>query len=492
MSIKDFLNFRKWLFCGLLNPAKDSWLYKVADCQRYEEEEYVTVNVCSKNPQYLYNEKWCESAVEATFPKGQEPTAVCIACKPLDVQVTVCKVTGMKARTSCRMTETKIFPQPEAPTKFCNVHKLPTRNFIKDFDHDGLGLFLDFLDHAWNPDDQPQTEQRIMNYLGKIAHYGVNRVSFFSYLHTNRAEHKHLNWKIPWTKSGNKFDFTKPSERYAHLRDRFLEMLSIAKLKPQPILEMDRYTTWGYENNVNGITDFWTDPKARAIQIAYAVSWYNAMRKYWENKDIYIVPVNEPAHGGNDAKGHLIANYHKEIWLSLETYGFLLKNFMVDISLSEFSRAQLVYHGVNNKCPKCDRPWDNIEEYDRLCIGINHSVSITADLEEGHKSFSGFLGSGNNTIKWTEDGSSNPLCNGFVMGGDYGWRLGSAAQVKEMLVYTWGTCKTANRRRVFIWGIYPMEQFHIRDWGLQSEYSIERVDWSRFEAVVEADKQING
>jgi hypothetical protein len=543
MNIKDFLNFRKWLFCGLLNPQKDSWLYKQADCQRYEEPEEpeIEVEICTETLKKAT--EWCRSAGTAElrkFKESEAPTDFCELHKDPDplIDVWVCLATRKKPLKSCRVTGYVQMRKSEAPINFCKIHKLPKKIKNPYFDHDGLGLFLDFMEHAWNPKKQAETEQRIMNYLGFIGGEGVNVAAFFSYLHTNKNAHKHLNWKIPFmavdTPDGKKADLSKVNQRYYELIDRFAELLSIAKIKPQIIAEMARYTFWIYENNVNGVPNFWHE-KARPFQQKHIHRLIEIFLRYFEIEDIEIVPINEASHGGSDESGHLIANYHKAIWLFCETLGLPLKNFWADTSESEFARSQLVFHGWNNgclnceykwtdkiedlktascpncghagfdpaeskfwiersyDCPKCHSYlWDNIERYGRDCAAIGHGVSISEDLERGHKSFLAWLGSGNWRVKWTEDGSNNPNCEGYVMGHGYPWRLGSAEQIKEMLIYVWTECKNAKGKKVFIWGIYPMEQILIHEWGLQSYYSVSTVNKDRFAAVREAYQAVFG
>jgi len=541
MNFKDFLNFRKWFFCGLLDPAKGSWLYKRADCKRYEESE-IEVEICTETHPRKKATEWCKLAGTAKmekFKKGEVPTEFCEFHKDPDpiVKVWACLATKKKPLKSCRMTGYVDFKTSEVPTEFCKIHKLPPKRTIPYFHHDGLGLFLDFLDHAWNPEDQAHTEQRIMNYLGFIGGEGVDVAAIFSYLMTNTKAHQHLNGKIPYlivqTLGGKKADLKKENPRYYELFDRFCYLASLAKIKLQVIAEMNRYTFWVYENNINGVPNFWHE-KAAEYQNRHVQRMIAIMLKYWTIDEIEIVPINEPNHRGSDEKGHIIAEYCKRIWLVCQSLGMKLRQFFADISASEFARAQLVFHGWTNSClkcgnvwrrkvvdlenaicpkcgqigydpvdkkywiergydcPKCRRLWDNIESYKRDCIGINHGISILADLEEGHISFKAFLRSGNTGIKWTEDASSNEACEGYVMGHGYPWRLGSAVQLKKMLIYVWTGCKENSREKIFIFGIYPMEQFIIHDWGIQSYYSITTVNHDRFVAVREAYEAVHG
>jgi hypothetical protein len=510
---KTIFNFRKWLFCGLINPSKNNWLYKLADCKRYDKEE-------KEEPQ----------PEPKPDPEPEpEPT----------VKFTRCMISKHKPRESCRILETVRIKKSEIPKGLCEVHRLPKRVRIPFFHHDGLGILLDFIAHGWRKKDQAETEQRLMDYFGFIAGEGVDIVAAFSYLHTNKLAHKHLNWKIPFlrvsTPEGSKTDLSKENPRYYELFDRFCELLSIAKLRLQIIAEMDRYTTWIYENNINGVPGAW-HPKARPFQQAHLARMLKIMMKYWDLDDIFVVAINEPAHGGSDEKGHIVAEYHKDIWLFCKSLGLKLKNFWADISLSEFSRSQLVFHGWLNHClycghrweakiedlkvahcpqcdhigwtlnpdtgvekywidrsydcPKCHRLWDNIEEYGRDCVPIKHGFSIKKDVvdtrDEHLNLVAVIIGSANDVFKITEDGSVNPECEGFVLGHGYPWRLGTAAQNKEMMLYVWTECKKAKRKKVFIWGIYPMETFIVQSWGLEEYYSVDSVDKERFAAVREA------
>lgn len=548
MFLKTFLNFRKWFFCGILNPAKGSWLYKRADCQRYEkpEEPEIPVEICTETRKRAT--EWCRlagTAKEEMFKESEAPKEFCDQHEDPDpvVDVWVCLVTKKKPRASCRMTGYVEMKKSEAPKEFCKVHKLPKRWRNPYFHHDGLGLFLDFLENAYPKNKQAETEQRIMNYLAFLSGEGVDIAAFFTNLHTNTKFHKHLNWKTPFIKvetpTGNKADHSKENPRYYELVDRFAEMLSIAKIKPQMIAEMDRYTTWAYEkeNNVNGVPNFWHE-KARPYQKKHVRKLIEIFLKYFKIEDIHVIAVNEAAHGGQDKMGHTIANYHKAIWEFCRDLGLPLTNFWADISESEFTRSQLTWHGWNNECLKCgqrwterieDLPsarcpnpecrqigydkenkkfminrsydcpkchtylWDNIESYGRDCCAIGHGVSIFGDLERGHFSFEHWLGSGNPRTKRTEDASNNPDCRGHVMGHGFPWRLGDREQIKEMLIYAWTKAKNSRVKKSFIWGIYPMEQFiFLEGGGVKSFYSVSRIDKDRFTAVGEAYRAVFG
>lgn len=546
----NILNFRKWFFCKLLKPAKNSWLYLKADCKRYDEEEpTVGLRICTVSGD-IANE-YCEMAGTVEFKEfkaSEAPKNFCTVHKKEDeqdpvVKFTRCRISKHRPRESCRMLETVKIKKSEIPAGRCEDHKLPKRRRIRFFHHDGLGILLDFLAHAWKKKDQAETEQRLMDYFGFIAGEGIDIVAAFSYLHTNKLAHKHLNWKIPFlcvkTQDGKKADLAKENPRYYELFDRFCELLSIAKLRLQIIAEMDRYTTWIYQNNVNGVPGFW-HARARPFQEAHLNRMLKIMLKYWDLDDIFIVAVNEAAHAGSDEQGHIIADYHKDIWLFCKSLGLKLKNFWADISLSEFARAELVFHGWYNSClscghhwtgkindlktsscpncghpgwtqdpvtqvekywidrsydcPKCRRLWDNIEEYGRDCVPIKHGFSILKDVlctyDEHINIVKAVLGSANDIFKITEDGSSNPECEGFVIGHGYPWRLGSAAQNKEMMIYVWTECKDASRKKIFIWGIYPMETFLVQSWGLEEYYSVKSVNKERFAAVCEAYEEV--
>jgi len=362
-----------------------------------------------------------------------------------------------------------IYPEPPPPPP-----PPPPTDQIKFYHFDGLGIFLDVLAHG--EDALP----RIDAVIAKAASYGVSAISYFSYLHTGRNEHKHLNWKTPWLREGDKFqlDVSFDDSWYYDLHRKFLAILKKYNIKPIPQGEMWRYTKVPYEINVNGVNGF-LDAKALQYQ------------------KLGYKPVNEAAHAGSDRLGHLIANWHRSIWLAIKDR-VKFKDLIIDVSHSEFASAELVYHGTGPRrtatppykpkdyrqnCNKCGKPWGNKKEDDRIITFEQHRCSIFDDLHKdvktGEDRLNEFLRSASRHIKFSEDGSQNPKATIIPFPGEH-WRLGDADQIYEMVKHGSSECK--RKGKDFYWGIFPMESLLNHSWGKEEYYDVDTINWDRFEA----------
>ncbi|MBW1975268.1 MAG: hypothetical protein JRI45_06820 [Deltaproteobacteria bacterium] len=352
--------------------------------------------------------------------------------------------------------------------------------------------YTNFAPNIYKKSKEDAVFNRIEKVIARAASYGTSAISFFCWLHTNKKEHKHLNYRTPLTWKGllsKSLDMEIPCYRYWELYRRFLALCKKHGMATIPQAFMSKYTFYPFEgHNKQDIKDFWA-PNAKKYQ-----KWL-IWRFLIEQKRLGLEPhikfINEPTHKGRDDLGHIIAKWHKDMWLHAKAMtGLKLENLVIDISHSEFAKAELVYHGRNNACVKCGRPWSNVKEYDRLALCEQHGCSTKDSLYEGEKDIDTFIGSANWRAKFSEDGSKQGKI--APLGRDYPWRLGNAKEVKEMLLFAWGKCKNARKKKHFYFGLFPMETLKKRSWGLEEFYDIDGIDWSRFQAVHDAYIEIYG
>jgi hypothetical protein len=351
-----------------------------------------------------------------------------------------------------------------------------------------LGIFLDVLAHAWKEKDEDETFARIEAVLAKAASYGVSACSYFSFLHTGKREHKHLNFKTPWEiNSDNLFMFHKNNDRFWHLSRRFKELLKKYEIKDAGQGFMWNYTFIPFEININNITSFF-DPLALSVQKIYCRKFVKDSLQIFSAPQ-YFKPLNEARHGGSDEKGHWIADWHRDIFHAVETW-ISLEHYICDASLSEYAFCQLIEHSPDHRnCAKCGKPWDNPAGYDRRLIQERHGVSIIDDLEDMEKyvSLAGFLRSAWHYWKLSEDGSNR---GNIVPIPGMSWRLGDADQIYKMLVEAWSRCRDHKRKKETIFGLFPMETFIKHDWGIEEWYDVDSINQDRFEAVQKAHKEV--
>ena len=396
----------------------------------------------------------------------------------------------------------KSFDPPPPPEPILKPIYLDLKPQIKLMDADFLGIFLDFLNSAWEFKDQAEAEKRIVDVLIEIRRHRFYRLSFFMWVCDGKGEHAHLNWKTPyvWEKplvGKRKFYLDEWEGRYWELFERFIWLMRLVRdknnrhswLHPAPQVNMDRYDYYPFEHNHNGVKRFWTK-EALPFQMALAIKALEIVKKvYGKNYQPYWKPINEPIHGGDHDKGHIIAEWHRDMWFAVKELSDL-RHLIIDKSHSEYALAQLVRHSGDGNCHHCGKPWDNKKEYDRLLIPEEHGVSILENLKE--RNFPAFLGSAWWRSKWSEDCGGGPNAKGPVFIGDPQYRVGNAVQVKEMLLNAWSRCKRHSRRKEFIWGCFPMGGGFKKVNGRVIEYyHKDLIVWSRPKAAIEAYEEVH-
>jgi len=405
---------------------------------------------------------------------------------------------------------------------YINKPDVPSYEIIKGFGWGGLGIFNDVRDHAWDPRDEEKVFERIEAVLEKFFSYGGGDVTFFADLSTGRKEHEHLNFKSPWEwdlKNRPIIDFNTPCDRYWHLYKRFLGIIAKYGRRACPIGEMARYTEWPYQkgNNKQGYENFQDGLRTHKWK-----AWRLVVEQIRLGMDPLYLPINEYNHDGQCAKAHWIAWWHKQIWDHLVSKGLMtdLRDFHIDISLSDFCRSDLVYHGNGMECRDCGRKWTppptdrcpityvngvkvgcgsenvwqrgycvkcrthkwvNDPKFGRKALPIHHDVNIKDDLERGHISLKGFKGSANERFNGGGDGGSNPKSKIVPVPG-LKWRIGDPQQTHEMVEFATRECLSVGKE--FSWDIYPIEVVELMPDDQQiALYSVDRINWDRFDAA---------
>lgn len=206
------INIRRWL-CSL--TSKGRWLYKICDCQRYEQTEpdipaLIDVLVCDSTG-LLVND-YCPIKTLRTYIKGQEPNTVCTAhTKPIDgggeeeTRIKVCRDTGARAIRGC--PNIKDVPATEAPQHYCRRHARRTK---------GLPLFV----LCWF--DLPNkvhrfTDEQLDAWARRVGEAGVDLVRMAYYDDGGDCV-------FPFKKKGDLWNLADPDTRW----DDGLERIAIA------------------------------------------------------------------------------------------------------------------------------------------------------------------------------------------------------------------------------------------------------------------------
>jgi len=373
---------------------------------------------------------------------------------------------------------------------------------IEHLHADFLGIYLWFLAKSWNPITRWYWKNRLRETVRRARDKQASFICGFLWLCDNKPEHHHLNNKTPWKfkkKPHKVFDLMKPNKKFWKIYRIFHKVLMSEDMEFWVSVEMDRYCYYPFEHNVNGVKGFWT-PKALKHHLNLMKKTCQVTRSIrGEDYQPPIKPINEPAHWGDHELFHTIGRWHVEMWeKALKQYTKLTRIILdgshCEAALGEFDKRQ--------KCHICGR-WQGNDVYldadgFRQVIPEYHGVSIIQNLTtpDGHGlTKMRFLTSAWKKVKFSEDGGAEGLCDiakGVHIPGTNSCE-GDADQIKEMLLYLWGESKKAGK--VAIWGLFPMEAFKDDDgeWDLWYEnYKVNRIDWKRINAAINANKTIYG
>lgn len=368
---------------------------------------------------------------------------------------------------------------------------------------DFLGIFLWFLAKAWNPLTRLYWIHQLRKTVRRSRDKQASFICGFLWLCDNKPEHHHLNNKTPWKfekKPHKVFDFTKPNKKFWDIYRLFLKALKSEDMEFWPSVEMDRYCYYPFRHNSNGVRGFWSNG-ALKHHLNLMKKVCQVMRSvYGEDYQPPIKMINEPIHGGDHNKFHVIGRWHVEMWeKALKNYT-KLPRIILDVSHCEAAAGEF---DKRRKCHVCGK-WQGNDDYldadgFRQVIPGYHGVSIIENLktEDGHGfTKMRFLTSAWKKVKFSEDGGAGGLCDiarGYRIPGT-NFCEGDAKQVKEMLIYLWGESK--KHGKVAIWGLFPMEAFmdDDRNWTnpIKENYKLGRIGWGRQNKALQAHKTVYG
>ncbi len=381
------------------------------------------------------------------------------------------------------------------PSTWCSFHKAPDPPYpyppiIEDIHAGFLGFNLWFYANAWNPEDEAAIIAQAKLTFHEIRARGIGVVDWFLWLSDGDPEHAHLNTKTPYLVVGNSFDLSKWTPRFWELFRIFIQLHEDFGLDPEPNIFMDRYCYGPFENNINGVNDFWS-VEAYIYQKALSEKACQIMKDvFGDDYDPTIKPLNEGAHYGNIDQFHVLGQWHRDLWNDVFSKYTTIERMVFDVSMSE---GVQIYE---NEILLCGKPYIPGEkhgnpEHDRADITLSilaetHSVATKANLIGNEKLE--YLGSKWRRYKFHGDGSDSGT--GFhVPGTDF--KQGTPAETYDMGFYLWTKAKAANKQAVY--SIFPMESFRDDNgnWNLWFEnYKVNNIDWSRIDSLVQAHKDV--
>ncbi len=378
---------------------------------------------------------------------------------------------------------------PDIPSTWCDFHvKPPDPPFvypkaIEDIHAGFLGIFL------WYSYTQDIEELEKTLHETRIRQVGF--MDFFLFVSDGDPEHAHLNNRGPYLSlGGGQFDLSKWNTEFFTLFESFLVECKEHEITPEPNLFMDRYDYGPFENNINGVNDFWAD-EAYQFQVAFAVRVCQVFDKvFGVDYDEWIKPLNEGAHNGNIDKFHKLGQWHRDLWNDVFSNYTTIGHMVFDVSMSE---GVQIYENEILLCGKPYHPGEthgnpqhNRNDVTRSVLAETHNVATKADLIGSEKL--NFLSSKWRRYKLHGDGSNSGT--GFHIPGT-GFRQGTPTETYDMGFYLWTKAKEKGRQAVY--SIFPMESFRddSGNWNLWFEnYKSTNIDWRRIDSLVQAHKDV--
>ena len=401
------------------------------------------------------------------------------------ISVWVCEDSQILSRIDCRKGILTEFIKGTEPTDICEIDHNPTPpivypEIIPDIHAGFLGIHLWYL--------YKNDTEELARTLHEVRIRGIGTIDFFLWLSDGYSEHAHLNQQGPYLYIGNgQFDLSKWNEEFFTKLETFASECAKIGLRVAPHLFMDRYCYGPFENNINGVSRFWTD-EAFPFQKAFSDKVCHILDKY--SDDYWIKPINEAAHYGSTDQFHVIGQWHRRMWDEVFQHHIRIDRLIVDVSMSEGAQIYL------NEPLLCGKPYVQGEVhgdplFDRgdatdSILAETHSIGTIDDFLPPSEALN-FLFSKWRRYKLHGDGSST---GSFDLAGT-GFRMGNAQEVYDMLIFLWTKSKSAGKQAIF--AIFPMESFHADNgsWNLWFEnYSRENIMWDRLDACARAWKEI--
>ena len=387
---------------------------------------------------------------------------------------------------------------PLIPTEWCDFHKAPDPPYIypekiEDIHAGFLGIYLWYLNKGWTPSDEPPATEDLAATLHEIRDRQIGTIDFFLWVSDGQTEHTHLNQKTPFLPLPNGgFDLANWQPRYFELFEIFVIECKAHDIRPAPHLFMDRYNYGPFENNINGVTRFWTD-EAFYFQKQFAEKICQILEKYFS--DYWIKPINEAAHYGDAELFHRIGAWHRDLWGQVLNRYIPIRHLILDSSMSE---GVFMYLIDVTACPKpradgsCDAGHGN-PDYDRAdpynsVLPESHTIttyhSLVREAEPGVNAMIGIENSKWTRLKFHGDGGDD----GNFQLGNTSFRQGDAAETYEMAFYLWTRAKHKSKQAIY--SVFPMEAFDMTGTGWMENYTASHIFWDRLDALVRAWKDV--
>jgi len=546
------INFRKF-FCRRLF-RRGSFLYRLADCVRYERPVLICLDSGLLASQYCPNREWRE------FIAGTEPKETCRA--HLTISLRVCKDSFLLPTDRCPSTIEKEFKRWEAPEERCPIHKekkwsgsvcrlsdqRPSRYCFqlskKEMENQPrrcgiahhsapvggyerknplhhaqfLGSWNWFRVEAWDPRNETAAIDEAIKLIREMRIYRFSLHDGFFWLSDGRPEHRHLNWRTPWRVKDRVFDLEEWEPRFWELFKIWLEIHRMFDLDYAPQLFMAfGYNRYPFENNRQGIRarKIW-DERIREYQLALARRTMETYREvYGDDYRPFVKICNEPAHHGDADLFHRIMYFHQDVFERALAASTDISHLIIDISGCEGSIGELKEWEPRERCPKrgsplCREGGHGKDQYDRLAVGEVHGYSTKMDWirpriwnarrGEWVDNIDPYFGSANRARRFTEDAGGR---NGDGLGAVFPppetgkrprYRFANAAQRYEAAQFIWRRQKERGRReKRIILGSFPVETLRWVDGLYRADYRRDAwIDWSRFAAVNRAYDEVFG
>ena len=337
---------------------------------------------------------------------------------------------------------------------------------------DYLGMFLWFIFLWWFPLTRPFAIKWTRLTLRKTRSLGYSEISYF--LMANEHYSAMIPWKRKKVNGKLQVQFDEWSEKWWDGLTQWYLLIKETgtddngEYHPSQIIEpidcgfMARYNDWIFAH-LGG--DRMYSPAAIEVQI----SFYRRMlilRRNILGINTRLRLVNEPPHDGTDGTGHLVADWHRDVYRGIQD--LLPVNLLVIDMHSNFAIAHFC---AKHKCPKCDRYLGGpefLKDGKPQTLPEVHGCVLKVNLTQGDYDI--VLGS----PTWRRVGEKRSgdgmaghfahLCKGFAIkiGDRILWRAPNKEQCVEMLEYLFS--RAAEVRFPAVYGYFPLETLRFRTW----------------------------
>ena len=386
--------------------------------------EWVKVWICEDTQ--LLSRPDCRHGIHTEFEKGKEPTI------------------------TCKMDHNPIPPQPVYPT-------------FEEFSINWIGVL------QWMYNNPTWSSSELIE---RSAQAGASHIHAFGWVGDPSPENAYTQLATPWkwTSSG-KIDFEQKNPEYEKQTKRLMQECKDFSLDYRHILFMSRYNEHIFRSNlnVNGVVDFYT-PKGFEYQqkyVGWVMRWYREV--YGEDYKPSVLLMNEPAHYGDDASGHQIAEWHRDMG-DFVLGSTVAEKMWIDSSHSEYAHAYFV--GVQD-CPKCGRKLGRAEYSHRPVRSESHGCSTKEGFIKN--GYDHWVNSAWKHGVFNEDGSDSgsKLCDGISA-----FQQANTTELRKAL--TWAKSIQGDKQMYFV--AFPFDPIK----NTREDYSdVSNFDWGRLNVYKE-------